>query len=184
MAAEYDAINLSQGFPNFKSDPKLVEGVSKAMHDGYNQYAPMAGNVKLREAIADKFENCENYAIDMHANTNSTLVARRCEFKECQGGLSSFKNASSHFYDCTFYLHKVFGLYTDQSIVHLHGEATVIHSNGAPGIYAASSANILIHLPSHHNTHYNNSTNQALVNEEEDREILRLSGGTITYLGT
>jgi methionine aminotransferase len=57
MAVEHNAINLSQGFPNFKSDPILIEGVSKAMHDGYNQYAPMAGDMKLREAIARKFES-------------------------------------------------------------------------------------------------------------------------------
>ena len=27
MASEYKAINLSQGFPNFQSDPVLIEGV-------------------------------------------------------------------------------------------------------------------------------------------------------------
>jgi methionine aminotransferase len=56
LATKHDAINLSQGFPNFKSDPKLIELVSKAMRDGFNQYAPMAGILELREQIARKYD--------------------------------------------------------------------------------------------------------------------------------
>ncbi|MGB0897095.1 MAG: methionine aminotransferase [Flavobacteriaceae bacterium] len=56
LAQQHDAINLSQGFPNFKSDPKLLELVTKAMNSEYNQYAPMAGAMELREAIAGKFK--------------------------------------------------------------------------------------------------------------------------------
>ncbi len=55
MSGEYDALNLSQGFPNFESDPVLIEAVSKAMKDGFNQYAPMPGDTDLRKAIAHKF---------------------------------------------------------------------------------------------------------------------------------
>lgn len=43
MALEHGAINLSQGFPDFPIDPKLIDLVSKAMRDGHNQYAPNAG---------------------------------------------------------------------------------------------------------------------------------------------
>ena len=56
LANKHNAINLSQGFPNFKSDPILIDLVSSAMKKGYNQYAPMAGSVNLREAIAQKFD--------------------------------------------------------------------------------------------------------------------------------
>tara|TARA_R110002073_G_scaffold128999_3_gene275084 strand:+ start:38991 stop:40133 length:1143 start_codon:yes stop_codon:yes gene_type:complete len=56
LSAEYDALNLSQGFPNFKSDPLLIDLVSKAMKEGHNQYAPMLGVLSLREAISVKFE--------------------------------------------------------------------------------------------------------------------------------
>ena len=56
MATEHNAINLSQGFPNFNSDPKLIELVAKAMKEGHNQYAPMAGDLKLREVICNKME--------------------------------------------------------------------------------------------------------------------------------
>jgi len=56
LASKHNAINLSQGFPNFKSDQKLIDLVSKAMHSGYNQYAPMPGNMELRQEIANKME--------------------------------------------------------------------------------------------------------------------------------
>lgn len=56
LATEHNAINLSQGFPNFKSDKTLINLVNKAMTSGYNQYAPMAGSIDLREAIAKKFD--------------------------------------------------------------------------------------------------------------------------------
>lgn len=56
MAKKYGAINLSQGFPNFKSDPDLIFLVNKAMKDGFNQYAPMQGDLELRQQIAKKIE--------------------------------------------------------------------------------------------------------------------------------
>ncbi len=56
MASDYGAINLSQGFPNFKSDAVLIELVNMAMQDGHNQYAPMPGDVKLREVVSQKTE--------------------------------------------------------------------------------------------------------------------------------
>ncbi|WP_290700533.1 methionine aminotransferase [Lacinutrix sp.] len=56
LANKHNAINLSQGFPNFKSDQKLIDLVSQAMNSGYNQYAPMPGSMELREAIANKMD--------------------------------------------------------------------------------------------------------------------------------
>lgn len=57
LAQEHGAINLAQGFPNFESDPRLIELVAKAMRDGYNQYAPMAGDLGLRKIISNKTES-------------------------------------------------------------------------------------------------------------------------------
>ncbi|MFK7747091.1 MAG: methionine aminotransferase [Kordia sp.] len=54
LAAKENAINLSQGFPNFPSDSKLIEMVQQALRENYNQYAPMPGAMILREAIAEK----------------------------------------------------------------------------------------------------------------------------------
>ncbi len=54
MAREHKALNLSQGFPNFDTDPHLIQLVSEAMQQGANQYAPMEGIFSLREVISDK----------------------------------------------------------------------------------------------------------------------------------
>ena len=54
LAAQHDALNLSQGAPNFPCDPALVEAAAQAMRAGHNQYAPMIGLAALRVAIADK----------------------------------------------------------------------------------------------------------------------------------
>lgn len=56
MAAEYNAINLGQGYPDFPMNQELVEYVAQAMKDGWNQYTHMAGYMPLREAIAEKIE--------------------------------------------------------------------------------------------------------------------------------
>ena len=55
MANKYNAINLSQGYPDFKSDEKLMDLVHQAMISGYNQYAPMQGAFVLRDIISKKF---------------------------------------------------------------------------------------------------------------------------------
>ena len=54
MANENNAINLSQGFPDFEVSQKLIELVNKNMKLGFNQYAPMPGVMKLREIISEK----------------------------------------------------------------------------------------------------------------------------------
>lgn len=56
LAAEKNAVNLGQGFPDFDCDPTLVTAVSAAMIKGLNQYPPMPGIAPLREAIASKLE--------------------------------------------------------------------------------------------------------------------------------
>ncbi|OAB80061.1 methionine aminotransferase [Cochleicola gelatinilyticus] len=56
LAKEHGAVNLSQGFPDFESDPYLIELVSHAMKDGYNQYAPMAGDTDLLKEISKKYQ--------------------------------------------------------------------------------------------------------------------------------
>jgi len=54
LAAEVGAINIAQGFPDFPCDPRLIAMVNEAMQQGFNQYAPMPGVLKLRELIAEK----------------------------------------------------------------------------------------------------------------------------------
>jgi len=75
LANTHNAINLSQGFPNFNSDPKLLELVTKAMNSGYNQYAPMAGAMELREAIATKFDHLYSSSYDPASEITVTAGA-------------------------------------------------------------------------------------------------------------
>lgn len=64
LATKHKAINLSQGFPDFKSDETLIKLVSKAMKSGHNQYAPMMGVFDLRVAISQKFKNLYQSSYD------------------------------------------------------------------------------------------------------------------------
>ncbi len=73
LAKEHNAINLSQGFPDFNPHPVLVEEVEKAMKSDFNQYAPMAGYLPLRERIAEKAESL--YATKVDADTEVTITA-------------------------------------------------------------------------------------------------------------
>ncbi|PSL49283.1 2-keto-4-methylthiobutyrate aminotransferase [Chitinophaga niastensis] len=57
LAAEYKAINLSQGFPDYDCSNELKAMVNEAMQQGHNQYAVMPGLMSLRSAIASKISN-------------------------------------------------------------------------------------------------------------------------------
>jgi methionine transaminase len=56
LAAEYNAINLGQGFPDYGMNENLMELVNKAMKAGYNQYVHSNGLPLLRERIAEKVQ--------------------------------------------------------------------------------------------------------------------------------
>ncbi|HYG49833.1 MAG TPA: aminotransferase class I/II-fold pyridoxal phosphate-dependent enzyme, partial [Flavobacteriales bacterium] len=64
LATDHQAINLSQGFPDFTCSTELVSLVHKYMHSGFNQYAPMQGLPLLREVIAVKFKKLYNTDYD------------------------------------------------------------------------------------------------------------------------
>jgi len=57
LAQEHNAINLSQGFPDFDCAKELRDLVTKYINAGLNQYPPMAGVMRLRERIAEKVES-------------------------------------------------------------------------------------------------------------------------------
>lgn len=73
MATEHKAINLSQGFPGFESDQVLIDLVAKAMNDGHNQYAPMAGLFALRESVCKKINHL--YGSNYKPETDITITA-------------------------------------------------------------------------------------------------------------
>jgi methionine aminotransferase len=73
LAAEKNAVNLGQGFPDFACDPRLLDAVNDAMRAGLNQYPPMAGVPALRQAVADKLEAAHGKRY--HANDEITITA-------------------------------------------------------------------------------------------------------------
>jgi methionine aminotransferase len=73
MAADYNAINLSQGFPDFHCSEKLVELVNHFMKNGMNQYAPMPGVPELRKEISRKVKR--DYNRDYNFETEITVTA-------------------------------------------------------------------------------------------------------------
>lgn len=75
LAAQHNAVNLGQGFPDFDCDERVVEAVSRAMREGHNQYPPMAGVVALREAIARKIEAIHGRAYDPQTEITVTAGA-------------------------------------------------------------------------------------------------------------
>jgi aminotransferase len=58
------AINFAQGFPDFATDPRIVEAAARAMRDGFNQYATTWGAPQLRKAIARKQSEAWGREID------------------------------------------------------------------------------------------------------------------------
>jgi len=77
LSNEHNAINLSQGFPDFDVDSKLISLVEKYMRKGFNQYAPMQGVLPLREKIAQKFK--KNYGSDYDVNKEITITTGATE---------------------------------------------------------------------------------------------------------
>ncbi|NUA25710.1 pyridoxal phosphate-dependent aminotransferase [Cupriavidus basilensis] len=75
LAAERNAVNLGQGFPDFDCDPKIVDAVAHAMRSGLNQYPPMAGVPKLRQAIAGKIGKLYGHAYDWESEITVTAGA-------------------------------------------------------------------------------------------------------------
>ena len=73
LAKEHNAINLSQGFPDFGCHPKLLELAQKYLTAGFNQYAPMTGAQPLREVISELLQNC--YGAVYHPDTDITITA-------------------------------------------------------------------------------------------------------------
>jgi len=80
LANKHNAINLSQGFPDFKSDQKLIDLVSKAMNKGYNQYSPMPGRIELRQIISKKIESLYNASYNPETEITITAGATQAIF--------------------------------------------------------------------------------------------------------
>jgi methionine aminotransferase len=72
LATEHKAVNLGQGFPDFPMKQELIALVEKAMHAGFNQYAPMQGHQPLREILSEKIASL--YGTSVHPDTQITIT--------------------------------------------------------------------------------------------------------------
>lgn len=73
MANDFNAINLSQGFPDFNCSDSLIELVNHFMKKGFNQYAPMPGTIELRKQIAIKVKR--DYGREYNFENEITVTA-------------------------------------------------------------------------------------------------------------
>jgi len=73
MAKEYNAVNLSQGFPDFPISPELIDRVHYYMKAGFNQYAPMPGVPELRKAISKMFK--QNHGASYHPDSDINITS-------------------------------------------------------------------------------------------------------------
>ncbi len=73
MANDLNAINLSQGFPDFNCSDQLVELVNHFMKKGFNQYAPMPGTPELRKEISKKVKR--DYGREYNFEKEITVTA-------------------------------------------------------------------------------------------------------------
>ena len=116
---------------------------------------------------------CSNYAFFiLDSFWVTSVVATRCEISNSAFGAEvEVSLSSATFNNCVFNDNSADGIFVaGKGTIHLHGEDTAIHSNKGGGISAWDSGKVFIHLPSHHNTSYNNG--------DEDRKTSM--EGTIT----
>ncbi|MEC5344715.1 pyridoxal phosphate-dependent aminotransferase [Brenneria populi] len=77
LAQQHNAINLSQGFPDFDGPDYLKQRLAYHVSQGANQYAPMTGVAPLRAAIAEK--TAEIYGWRPDVDTEITVTAGATE---------------------------------------------------------------------------------------------------------
>ncbi len=75
LATQHGAINLAQGFPNFPCPDVLKEAAARAIRDDVNQYAITWGSKGLREALAAKYAEWYDLAVDPETEITVTCGA-------------------------------------------------------------------------------------------------------------
>ena len=88
LARKHDAINLSQGFPDFDCPERLRKLTEKHLNDCKNQYPPMAGIIELREQIALKVQNLYNHVADPETEVTITSGATEALFDAIHASVS------------------------------------------------------------------------------------------------
>ena len=161
---------------------------------GSNHYGIqiMGAEVELVDVAISKCQEhaikiCHSYRAGVAAGVDSQLVATRCVLSNnnfpydsqdqqwpdaCGLHINNNRDAPKVCLKDCIINDNDYGIYaTGECVVDIHGDATAIYLNGT-GIDAADSAKVRIHLPSDHNTVYNNIN--------EDRECDVASEASIT----
>lgn len=84
MAAKHQAVNLSQGFPDFQPDPRLLQLLAEASAEGHHQYSPMPGVSILREEISKRITDRDANTYDPDTEITITSGATEALFSICQ----------------------------------------------------------------------------------------------------
>jgi methionine aminotransferase len=84
MAAQYNAINLSQGFPNFPVATELIAHYEKVIKGNYNQYMPMPGSPRLLAEISQKVLNHYDRTVSPEEEVLVTAGATQAIFTAIQ----------------------------------------------------------------------------------------------------
>ncbi|WP_027671218.1 pyridoxal phosphate-dependent aminotransferase [Rheinheimera baltica] len=80
LAAQHQAINLSQGFPDFSPDPLLLDALAAYSQQGFNQYAPMPGIPALQTQIASLVQRCYQRTVNAEQEVTVTSGATEALF--------------------------------------------------------------------------------------------------------
>lgn len=176
LAQEHNAINLSQGFPDFKTDQKLIKLVADAMNSGNNQYAPMAGLALLREIIAEKTETF--YGANYNADTEITITAGGTQ--AIFTAIASVINAGDEViifepaYDCYAPIIKLFGGLVKP--FELHAPDYIIDWEMVKKLFTANTKMIILNSPQNPNGSILSKADiDALIKLTKDTDILILS---------
>ena len=84
MAVDHNAINLSQGYPDFPVPQTLLDMLNHYLNAGYNQYPPMAGVAYLRQQIVSKVELLYGVKVDSETEVTVTSGATEAIFVAIQ----------------------------------------------------------------------------------------------------
>ena len=147
LSAEHKSINLSQGYPDFDSDPHLIQLVSEAMKNGKNQYAPMPGVFDLRTQVSNKMELLYNVKYNPKSEITITAGATQAIFTALAATIHKddeviiFKPA----YDCYEPTIKLFG---GKSIpIQLNPETFKIEWEEVKALLSSKTKMIIINTP-------------------------------------
>jgi len=87
LAAAHGAVNLGQGFPDFPAPGFVQEAAIAAIRGGHNQYAPVGGVPRLRQAIADDWRRRFGREVDPEREVTVTTGATEGIFAAIQAFL-------------------------------------------------------------------------------------------------